>query len=284
MISFAKTASVDDVREVLKGYLKASPGFAKACKAKRAVTLPPSPMKRNAVGLLGKGSTERLLTYLAVHGPTRMATLKEAIRSDLYATNMVKHLEADGFIVIEGDYKSRIVSLDAAHPLYPEKKALLLALADEKSPRRRPPDFRSSRTEFAIDHLFMTRLKRDVLIMLAVAEAGEIDPKSIARACPDRSYCTILQRLHDLEARGIVKSRWRGHMLLFWLDPDYRHHRELLALLEAAARFERRFLTKARLEVRSYRPNRLTMYLNDRKPKREKRDRGRPRGSRNSRP
>jgi hypothetical protein len=139
--------------------------------------------------------------------------------------------ESDGIVVISKISRATTVSLNAAHPVYKELRALLIAMSGSRRAARGAQDLRSEPKSANVAYLFTTSLRLDVLAMLAACEGGETDASSLSLLFPSHDGGVIGERLKSFEALGIVKKRWSTGVCLYRLDPDYPHYRKLRRLL-----------------------------------------------------
>lgn len=249
-VSFADRQWTGALRALLRAYLKQNPGFKTAVASARRLRNA-SRSDRYRLGLLGAGSMERTMIALATQGPMPYArALACAVgRPD----GSLARLESDGLVTSVRNGQSRIVGLNASHPLYRELNRLLVVLSDGQETR--PKALRVSRNapeDYGVESLFSKSLRFDVLLMLATCSDGELDASSLARLLPEYDYGKILKRLRGFEKSGIVVSRRWKTVILFQLNPEYRAYSPLRRLLRAIAKWRPEYVAALAVEEQMY--------------------------------
>lgn len=231
-ILFRKQAWTPALRRLLRAYLKAQPAFGDALRES---------LKRNAVagrgyrplGLVGPPPMQRALITLAINGPLQPSALLGSAGA-VSVEGSLDLLEREGIIAIRSKPRTRIISLNAAYPVYREFRALLLSLGNAGLVPPKP-DLADERGNFSPERLFTQGTRSEVLIMVGACRKGEIEISSLSRLLPQYDRGSIRKALLKFRSQGILRSRtWKG-LHLYSLDPAYPQWRALKRLLDAIA-------------------------------------------------
>ncbi|HET9394225.1 MAG TPA: hypothetical protein VFO29_11985 [Candidatus Rubrimentiphilum sp.] len=197
---------------------------------------------------LGSRVNQAILAYLAAHGPSRITEVCAAAASCATRT-AVDPLLRSGVVVqvFQQNTRETIISLNAAHPVYRELRALLRSksvLEDAlpfsvNCPLYFGDDHSEERANFEPYTLFGVAAKTastNVLAILAHAVHGEIDGASLSRILNEHDRGKMSKALARLETLGVVATRkWKG-MLMYRLDETWPAYSEIRDLLLAIGR------------------------------------------------
>lgn len=201
-VRFVDSGWIEPLRRVLRSMLDAHPNLRSDILA-RSRAEDERIARNEQSNVFGRDVNMRLLGALAANGPMRHAELREAIRVKVQDYKM-KYLHTDGIIVwVRGNRRGKhpknasIISLNRAHPIYEELKALVLAVSGLTERPGRPPDMDQPLSDYSVDYLFTKGIRLDALAMLAVCKNGEIDSASLERLCSRHDLMNIRNRLKD---------------------------------------------------------------------------------------
>ena len=214
----------------LAGELREIADFARL--AASCVRAENAPNGKPAAPLFTYVSSVRFLSALAVNGPMRLRDVVAAAGSK--SEKRLQRLLRIGILCRSHGSGAVYYSLNAAHPVYRELRALLRALSTQPATKARRVDGAEPRDSFEIDRLFGPRLCTNVLIMLATM-GGEADTSSLFRLLPEHDRNHIGFSLDRYERIGLLTSRRWKTLRLFRLNQDWPAYRELVALLRAIA-------------------------------------------------
>jgi hypothetical protein len=230
-ITFAKAPWLPQLRALLRAYASYSSGFKS--EVRRLVTERRS-VKNDMfdLDLLGKFASERILTALATKGaisPDKLHTIARVHDK----TRLLGRFVKAGIVAKNGYRNGARVSLNRAHPVYREIRALLLAVGGPRD-RKAAPDLSMPLPVYDLYHLFCTKPRFNALFAMAIY--GWIDATSITMLNSEHDRGNMGLVLANLKRLGIVESCRVGNMLYYRLDQRYKFHLPLLRLLRAAAK------------------------------------------------
>jgi hypothetical protein len=221
-------------RRLVRAYLQSRPDLASAVKAQRTHK---RSLRKNsvAVRLLGRGGTERALNALAAHGPLTTTELEHQATIRASRTTLEDLIEA-GIVArvwVEKKPHERnghyLYGLNSAHPNYKAIRNFLGKVASLR-PSKKPP-LRVPQEKFSLKGLFMTSLRLDVLVSVAIALHGEIDGTSIGNLVPQHDGRLIRRRLKEWADEGILLRRGSRNLLYYRFNPDHPYAAPLQTLL-----------------------------------------------------
>ncbi len=181
-------------------------------------------------GLLGFKSFERLLMELAVRGPTNWAGAYGP--SKALAEKGVQVYRRLGIVISRKHGRLRFLSLNAAHPVYRELRALLIAM----SGRLREglvEDWEDRTANFRVNRIFLQDLRTSVLCTVAELSRLGVDAATISRLLPQFDTMRIRKALKQYESLGIMRTRKGRGRMLYSLDELWEYSRELRPLIRA---------------------------------------------------
>jgi hypothetical protein len=231
LVSFSGAPWTPALRNLMKAYLRLRPEIMQ--DVERQLGFEKRERRRfHHRSVIGPRNVEGLLVELATNGPTRHSSLLARVKTK--AEQSLPILVGEGIVAsLKMAPYGRLLSINAAHPLYREILDLLLALGgvDREGDAI---DLRDDSATFSAGRLFWDRLRTALLLTLEAAPKGEMDLASLIRVIPDYSDEKIWECAHRLLEQGLLVSRpWNG-MVLYALNSDLEIAEPLRRLLRGA--------------------------------------------------
>lgn len=255
-VTFASCPWTKELRLLLRAFGACQPGLLAQIEDLRE-KLRSTRIHAPEMSLIGTKAIQRLLCSLAVNGPTRHARLFAA--ASTVSERALRTYEKMGIVVSQWSGRNHLLSLNASHPVYPQLRRLLVAMAGTSPRSSRPHDLKDPRTKSSIDSVFGSYARTHVLIAV-FASKGEIECISIARLYPQLDRHNVSRALRRFKELGILTSRKWKHMEFYSLDPSYAYVAELRSLLRGISAAWPQFLTTASVVKELYPPNRKAMH------------------------
>lgn len=252
VVTFSDRRWVQRVRQLLRSVARANPQLTLEIRELAGRNREPrSAAADHRSGLLGYAGFERVITELALHGPTNWATLTGRSRAD--AELAIRAWRRLGILISKKQGHARFLSLNAAHPVYPQLRALLVAMSDQECDVQNE-DWSEPLPAFGIDRLFLSGLRTSVICLLEACPRG-LDATTLSRLLPEHDRHKLADALRYFVRQGVVQVH-EGRLKVYSLDPLWQYGGELKALLQTinttwpgwrnAARVEKRLRPKRR--------------------------------------
>lgn len=245
-IAFGQHTWMPELRRLLRAYLRKRELFQRSLDALEGRHHGRGPVP---CSLLGQPRVEKALIALAAHGPMRPSRLFASANSGSIQRTL-DVFRRDGTIAIRHEKRSRLISLNAAYPLYQELRQLLLSLGEHVGQVGKNLDLVDRQGTFSPERLFTHTARTEILIIINCCERGEADASSLSRLLPEYDRGSIREALVKFENDGILRSRYYKGLHVYALDPTYAHWRPLKRLLDAVMREWPQYETLGRIESR----------------------------------
>jgi hypothetical protein len=254
-VRFMDAAWARPFRRLLRAYLKLRPKLQaeieERVKQKRDLL-----ETRNTNTLFGRFVTEQCLIELATNGPITTGELEAALTLPdspnglraLIKAGVVARKRVERSGKLKNDY--HVLGLNKAHPIYNELRDVLCSYGGVTASAKEP--LHEERAVFTINGLFTSANYQNILMALATAVHGEIEPASIHRLYPRHDVAGLQIILLRWVEDGLLERRNYKGPALYRLSPEYKHNTYLSALLRKIADTFSAFRQRADLETELY--------------------------------
>lgn len=251
------------------------PDVAENAKLRKAASYGSEPSHRHGqrFRLIGSRVNQAILAFLATYGPSRIMEIIGHVAAE--ETRSMEPLLRQGLVCkvyspAPGG-RTYLYSLNSAHPVYAELRALLRtdSVLDDSFPIRPKrsiydgPDLGDPTVECLPYALFGVSHKAaitNILATLAHTEYRECETGALFRVLRgEHGYATIGRALRQLESKGVVTSRRWKRFLMWRLDPNFGAYKEVLDLLVGIGRAWPEFRDSGRAETKGRSPWRVSM-------------------------
>ncbi|MHB8213872.1 MAG: hypothetical protein ACYDGW_09550 [Vulcanimicrobiaceae bacterium] len=230
-VGFSDRCWVPMLRQLLRAVARANPQLTRGIRERLASDRQPRDVDGDhKSGLLAFASFERLLTELALQGPMKWTNLFGRSKAD--AEMGVATYQRLGIIISRKRGCSRVLSLNAAHPVYKPLRKLLIAMSGRERETLNG-DWAEPKAAFGIDRLFLHELRTSVLCTLDACSYTGLDATTMSRLLPQFDRGKIAEALRHYEALGTLRSDRKGQRVIYSFDRYWEYHLELKALLRA---------------------------------------------------